>query len=119
MIFDGALAASGNDYDLVASGRQRLFYAILNDGLIDQRQHFFRLSLGGWEKARAESGGGENRFADFPDLAAVAIRSSFVHRILFERLPLAFMSGARLLRALPTLPADRAASAVFLRRCRS
>jgi hypothetical protein len=78
MIFDRALAASGDHDDLVASRRQRLFHAILNDGLIDQRQHLFRLSFGGREKAGAQSRGGKNRFAYFPDLAAVAIRSSFV-----------------------------------------
>src|SRR5208282_1419877 len=80
MIFDRALATPRDDDDLVASRRHRLFHAILNDGLIHQRQHLFRLSLSGWEKTRAQSGGRENRFADDPVLAALAVCSSFVRR---------------------------------------
>ena len=82
MIFDRALAASSDNDDLVASGRHCLFHPILNDGLIDQRQHLFRLSFGGREKARTQSGSGENRFANSPDLAAVTVCSSFLHRFL-------------------------------------
>jgi hypothetical protein len=77
MIFDGLLAAPGDDDDLIATGGHGLFHAVLNDGLVDQREHFFGLGFGGGEKARAQAGGGENSFADDPLFAAVTIRSSF------------------------------------------
>ena len=64
VIFDGALAAAGHDDDLVAAGRQRLFHAVLDDRLVDEWQHLFGLSLGGGQKARAQSGGGKNCFAN-------------------------------------------------------
>ena len=43
----------------------RLLDAVLNDGLIDDRQHLFRLRLGGGQKAGPETCGGEDGFADF------------------------------------------------------
>ena len=42
-----------------------LFHAVLNDRLVDQRQHFLRLSFGGGQETRAQAGGGENGFANF------------------------------------------------------
>ena len=62
MIFDGLFAAPRHDDDLVAARRQRLFHAVLNDGLVDDRQHLFRLRLGGRKETRAEAGRRENRF---------------------------------------------------------
>ena len=53
VVFDGGLATSGNDDDLIAARRHRLFDAILNDGLVNQRHHLFRLRLGGRQKPRA------------------------------------------------------------------
>ena len=41
------------------------FDAVLNDGLVDEREHFLGLGFGGGQEARAEAGGGENGFADF------------------------------------------------------
>ena len=42
----------------------RLLDAVLNDRLVDQRQHFFRLRLGGGKKPGAEAGGGKDGLAD-------------------------------------------------------
>ena len=42
----------------------RLFDAVLDDRLVDQRQHFLRLRLGGRQETGAEAGGGEDGFAD-------------------------------------------------------
>ena len=36
VIFDGLLAAAGDDDDLVAAGGHGLFHAVLNDGLVHQ-----------------------------------------------------------------------------------
>ena len=38
--------------------------AVLNDRLVDERQHLFRLRLGGGKKAGAEAGGREDDFAN-------------------------------------------------------
>ena len=65
MIFDGLLAAAGDDEDLIAARGHGLFDAVLNDGLVDQREHFLGLGFGGGQEAGAEAGGGENGFADF------------------------------------------------------
>ena len=65
MVFDRLLAASGDDQDLVAPRGHGLFHAVLNDRLVDQRQHFLRLSFGGGQETRAQSGSGENGFTNF------------------------------------------------------
>ena len=76
MVFDGLLAASGDDEDLVATGGHGLFDAVLNDGLVDQREHFFGLGFGGGQEARAEAGGGEYGFADFHGHGSSRLRIS-------------------------------------------
>ncbi len=65
MIFNGLLAAAGDDDDLVAAGCHRFFDAVLDDRLVDEREHFLGLGFGGGQEARAEAGGGENGFANF------------------------------------------------------
>ena len=46
MIDDGSLAAAGDKDDLLDPAGDRLLDAVLNGGLVHQRQHLFRLSLG-------------------------------------------------------------------------
>jgi hypothetical protein len=65
VVFDGLLAAAGDDEDLIAAGGHGFFDAVLDDGLIDQREHFLGLGFGGGQEAGAEAGGGEYGFADF------------------------------------------------------
>ena len=65
VIFDGLLAASSDDEDLVAAGGHGFFNAILDDRLIHQWEHFFGLGFGCGQEARAQAGSGENGFADF------------------------------------------------------
>src|SRR5208282_642194 len=81
MIFNRTLAASRNNDDLVATRCQSLFHAILNDGFVDQRQHLFRLRLGGGKKTRAQTSGGKNRFADSASVAAIAVGASLLFRL--------------------------------------
>ena len=64
MIFDGVLAAAGDEDDVVDAGRDRFFDAVLDDRLVDERQHFLGLRFGGGEESGAEAGGGEDGFAD-------------------------------------------------------
>ena len=65
MVLDRLLAAPGDDDDLITSGHHGFFDAVLNDGLVDERKHFFWLGLGGRKESRAETGGRKNSFADF------------------------------------------------------
>ena len=64
MVLDRVLAAAGDQDDVVDAGGDGLFDAVLNDRLVDERQHLLGLRLGGREKPRAESGGGEDRLAN-------------------------------------------------------
>jgi hypothetical protein len=45
VILDRALAAAGDDDDVLDPRRDRLFHAVLDDGLVDQRQHLFGITL--------------------------------------------------------------------------
>ena len=49
---------------LSIAGRDRLLDAVLNDRLVDERQHFLGLRFGRREEAGAETGGREDGFAD-------------------------------------------------------
>ena len=42
-------------------------YTVLNDGLVDERQHLFRLRLGSGKKTDTEPCGGNNCLANFRD----------------------------------------------------
>ena len=65
MVLDRGLAAPGHDDDVLNTGMERLLDAVLNDRLVDDRQHLLGLRLGGGQKARPESCGGEDGFANF------------------------------------------------------
>ena len=79
VVFDGGLAAAGHDDDVLNAGMDRLFDAVLDDRLIDDRQHLFRLRLGGGQKAGAEPGGGKNGFANFGRASATSLRARMRH----------------------------------------
>ena len=53
MILDGVLAAPRDQNDVVDAGGDGLFDAVLNDRLVDERQHLLGLRLGGRQKPRA------------------------------------------------------------------
>ena len=65
VIFDRVLAAAGDQDDVVDARRHRFLDAVLNDRLVDERQHFLGLRLGGGKEAGAEAGGGEDGLADW------------------------------------------------------
>ena len=64
VIFDRVLAAAGHQDDVVDAGGDRLLDAVLDDRLVDERQHLLRLRLGRGKKPGAEAGGGEHGLAD-------------------------------------------------------
>jgi hypothetical protein len=65
VIFDGILAFAGYDDDVLDAGGDALFNDILNLRLVDDGEHFFRLSFGGGQEARAKAGGRKDRLAYF------------------------------------------------------
>src|SRR6185369_3839964 len=65
VVFDGALAAPGDDNDVLDAGVLRFLDAVLDQGLIDERQHLLRHRLGCRKESCSEPGRGENRFTNF------------------------------------------------------
>ena len=64
MILDRVLAAAGDEDDVVDARGDRFFDAVLDDRLVDERQHLLGLRFGGWKKPGAEAGGREDGLAD-------------------------------------------------------
>ena len=64
VILDGVLAAAGDEDDVVDARGDRFFDAVLDDRLVDERQHFLGLRLGRRQEAGAEAGGGKDGFAN-------------------------------------------------------
>ena len=73
MVFHRRLAAPGNKDNLSASRRHSLFHTVLDQRLIDQRQHLLRHRLGGGKKTRAHARGRKNCFANFCDCHFVSV----------------------------------------------
>ena len=55
MILDGVLAAAGDEDDVVHARGDGFFDAVLDDRLVDERQHLFRLRFRGWQEAGAKT----------------------------------------------------------------
>jgi hypothetical protein len=83
MILDGVLAFSGDDDDVLDAGGDAFFGDILNLRFVNDREHFFWLSLGGGKETRPEAGGGQDRFADFAHGRRVRRRSWWIGRHYF------------------------------------
>ena len=64
MVFDGGLAAPGDKDHLLDSGLARLIDRVLDQRLVDDRQHLLGHRLGRREKPRAEATDRENRLTD-------------------------------------------------------
>ena len=65
MIFRGAFTAPGDNDDVLDTGCDGLFDAVMNDRLVNKSQLFFGNHLGGGEESCAKAPGGENDFANF------------------------------------------------------
>src|SRR5262249_55283142 len=64
VVLDRTLLARGDDDHLLDAGGDRLLDRVLDDRLVDERQHRLRLRLGGREEPRAPAGGREDSLAN-------------------------------------------------------
>ena len=80
VILDRVLAAAGDQQDVVDARGQRLLHAVLDDGLVHQRQHLFGLRLGGRQKPGAKSCGRKNGFSNTRQRGLHAMRRNLVIR---------------------------------------
>ena len=64
VVLDRPLLAAGDDDDLLDAGSDGLLDRVLDDGLVDERQHLLGLRLGGGQEAGPPPGGREDGFAD-------------------------------------------------------
>src|SRR4051794_19059230 len=53
VIFDGAFRASSDEYEFAGARCERLFSGVLDERLVDDRQHLFRACLRRGKKPRA------------------------------------------------------------------
>jgi hypothetical protein len=65
VVFHRAFAAAGDEDDVLDARSNRLFHPILNDRLVDQRQHLLGNNLGCGQEARAQATCGKHCLADF------------------------------------------------------
>src|SRR5712692_3613801 len=65
VIFDGALAAAGDDNHRLDPCCDAFLDDVLNQRSVDHRQHLLRRRFGRGQKARAQTGGGKDCFANF------------------------------------------------------
>ena len=68
MIFDGAFSAAGDDDNVFDARGDRFFDRILNERLVDQRQHLFGRGFGGGKEPGPKAGSGNDRFSDSRDV---------------------------------------------------
>ena len=64
VILDRVLAAAGDQDDVVDARGDRLFDAVLDDRLVDERQHLLRLRLGRRQEPGAEARGRKHGLAN-------------------------------------------------------
>ena len=65
MVLDRAFAPPGDDDNVFDSGSDRFFYRILNQGFVNERQHFFGRRFRRGEEASTKACGGNHGFAHF------------------------------------------------------
>jgi hypothetical protein len=64
VVLDRVLSAPGDEDDVVDARRHRFFHAVLDDRLVDERQHFLRLRLGGGQEPGTQARRREDRFTN-------------------------------------------------------
>ena len=64
MVLDHALVAPGDENEMLDPGLARLVDDVLHDRAVDDGEHLLRDRLRGGEKTGAETGDGEDGFAD-------------------------------------------------------
>ena len=63
MLHERGLAAAGDEAELLDAGGPRLLDRVLDQRLVDDRQHLLRHCLGGGQEAGAEAGNGQDGLA--------------------------------------------------------
>ncbi len=97
VIGNGPLTAPGDEDHLVATGGNRLFYRILDQGFVDHRQHFLGACLGGGQEASAKPRHREN-------CLTYAIHASSIGLMNGQSTSCGCCSGSTLSRAVRPLP---------------
>jgi len=64
VLFDGAFGGVGDEDDVVEAGGEGFLDDVLDDGAVEDGEHFFWDDFGGGEEAGAEAGGEDDGFAD-------------------------------------------------------
>src|SRR5262249_17613861 len=64
MILDDALVAPGNENEMLDAGLPCFVDDMLDDGPVDNREHFLGHGLGGGQESGPQTGNGEDGFAD-------------------------------------------------------
>ena len=64
MVLDHALVAPGHENEMLDPGLARLVDDVLHDRAVDDGEHLLRDCLGGGQETGAETGDGEDGFAD-------------------------------------------------------
>src|SRR5205823_6539235 len=72
VVLDRVLPAARHENDVVDAGGDGFLDAVLNDRLVDERQHFLRLGFGGRKESRAEARGRKDGFSDDRHIRIVA-----------------------------------------------
>jgi hypothetical protein len=73
MVLDGALAAAGDEDQLLDAGRDGLLGRVLDQRLVDDGQHFLGIGLGGGQEAGAQAGDREDRLGNTRLLAPMTL----------------------------------------------
>ena len=72
VVDNGTLISARYHNDLVDAGGHRLLYPVLDDGLVDDRQHFFRLRFGGRQKTSPKPSRRKNGLANSAHISSCA-----------------------------------------------
>ena len=75
MLDQGGLAAAGHHAELLDPGGARFLDGVLDQRLVDDRQHFLGHRLGGGQEAGAQAGDGQHGLAQWLDHGGVPLRS--------------------------------------------
>jgi hypothetical protein len=67
VVLDGPLVAAGDEDHLAHAGRVGLLHRVLDQRLVDHRQHLLGLRLGGRQEAGAEAGDRKDGLGDLLD----------------------------------------------------
>ena len=77
MIFDGAFVAARHENHLAHPGGVSFFDRVLDQWLVDYRQHLLGLSFGGRQEARAQTSHRKNRFVNQHFFVTPVVSSNF------------------------------------------